>query len=247
MLNKRLISLRKKIRQNSKKVIDTLINNHCAKICLICGTTKNLTKEHVLPKWIFENNQRKQFITNINGLNQSYSKTTVYACSECNSYILGSLERHIEIWFRKADLGSELIDNEIIEKVIIWLEFIDYKFQVLNLRRKFKKVKDGEYVPYLAKIPLRIMQNISISPSRIFSNLRNSLKRLSIKSKANKMNSLIIFKTTNKSFYFFHKMNEFIFIELPKHEVAFFYFYVKEFDSPIEAHNHAMKHMKTIY
>ena len=62
MLDKKLISLRKKIRQNSKKVIDTLINNHCAKICLICGTTENLTKEHVLPKWIFENNQENNLL-----------------------------------------------------------------------------------------------------------------------------------------------------------------------------------------
>jgi len=247
MLDKKLISLRKKIRQNSKKVIDALIDNHCVKICLICGSTENLTKEHVLPKWIFENKQKKQFITNINGLNQSYSKTTVYACSECNSYILSSLERHIEIWFRQADLDSEFIDNEIIEKIIIWLEFIDYKFQVLNLRRKFRKVKDGEYVPYLAEMPLSIMQNISISPSKVFSNLRNALKRLSVKSKAIKMNSLVIFKTKNKNFHFFHKMNEFIFIELPKHEVAFFYFYNNEFNSLIKAHNHAMKHLKKIY
>ena len=171
----------------------------------------------------------------------------MYACSECNSYILGSLEHHIEIWFRQADLGSEFIDNEIIEKVIIWLELIDYKFQVLNLRRKFKKVKDGEYVPYLAKMPLSIMQNISISPSKVFSNLRNALKRISVKSKAIKMNSLVIFKTKNENIHFFHKMNEFIFIELPKHEVAFFYFYNNEFDSLVEAHNHAMKHLKKIY
>ena len=247
MIEKRLISLRNKIRHNSKKVIDALIDNHCAEICLICGSTEKLTKEHVLPKWIFENNQEKHFVTNINGLSQSYSKTTVHACSECNSYIFGALERHLEIWFRQTDLGSDFIDNEIIKKVIIWLEFIDYKFQVLNLRRKFRKVKDGEYVPYLAEMPISIMQNISISPSKVFSSLRSALKRLSVKSRANKMNSLLVFKTTNKNFHFFHKMNDFIFIELPKHEVAFFYFYIREFNTPMEAHNQAMEHMKMVY
>ena len=247
MIDKRLIYLRKKIRNNGKKVIDALIDNHCTEICLICGSNENLTKEHVLPKWIFENNQKKQFVTNINRLSQSYSKTTVFACSECNSYIFGALERHLEIWFKQADLGSDFLNNEIIEKVIIWLEFIDYKFQVLNLRRKYRKAKDGEYVPYLADMPISIMQNISVSPSKVFSNLRSALKRLSVKSKARKMNSLLVFKTTNKNFHFFHKMNEFIFIELPKHEVAFFYFYIREFDTLIEAHNQAMKHMKMVY
>ncbi len=247
MIDKRLISLRNKIRHNGKKVIDALIDNHCAEICLICGSTENLTKEHVLPKWIFENNQKKHFITNINGLRQSYSKTAVPACSECNSYILGSLERYLEVWFRQANLSFDFIDNEIIEKVIIWLELIDYKFQVLNLRRKFIKVKDGEFVPYLAEMPLSIMQNISISPSKVFSHLRSSLKRLSVKSKVKKMNSLLIFKTTNKNFHFFHKMNDFIFIELPKHEVAFFYFYIKEFVTPVEAYNQAMEYMEMVY
>ncbi|MFZ2170664.1 MAG: hypothetical protein WAW61_13635, partial [Methylococcaceae bacterium] len=89
MIEKRLISLRKIIRESSKHVAKRLIEDHEASICIICGTNENLTKEHVIPKWAFGNDQKKNFVTNINGIGQSYSKTTLPACAHCNSYVLG--------------------------------------------------------------------------------------------------------------------------------------------------------------
>ena len=135
-----------------------------------------------------------------------------------------------------------------LQKIIIWLELIDYKFQILNLRRKFRRLKDGDYIPYLANLPIAIMQdNASIPPSKVFSNVRNALKRLSIKSKESKINSLVVFKTSNESFHFFHKMNEFIFIELPDQNLALFYFYQQEFEQPKEAFDKAMEIIKKLY
>lgn len=219
MIEQRLITLRNKVRPNGKHVIDTLLSDHLANICVICGSSENLTKEHVIPKWVFENNPKSYFSTEINGINQEYSKTTIPTCSECNSHILGALERYVEITLRRSDID---FDSSVTEKIILWLEFIDYKFQVLNLRRKLKKPKNSKFIPFLADMPISIMQKMDVSPHKVFSNLRNALKKLSIKSKVNRVNSLVVYTTTNKSYHFFHKTNEFIFIELPKHQIAFF-------------------------
>lgn len=247
MIEQRLITLRKKIRLNVKRIIDTLLSNHFANICVICSSTENLTKEHVIPKWVFENNPKAYFSTEINGINQEYSKTTIPTCSECNSYIFSALERYLEIKFRQIELDDVYFDEADIEKIILWLEFIDYKFQVLNFRRKLKKPKNSKFIPFLAYIPISVMQNMDASPHKIFSNLGNALKKLSIKSKAEKVNSLVIYITTNKSYHFFHKTNEFIFIELPKHQIAFFYFINQNFNSKKEASIAAKKLIKKVY
>jgi len=247
MIEQRLVTLRKKIRLNGKHVINTLLSNHFANICAICGSTEDLTKEHVIPKWVFGNNPKAYFSTEINGINQEYSKTTIPTCSECNTYILSALERYLEIKFRQTDLDENYFDNADIEKIILWLELIDYKFQVLNFRRKLKKPKDSKFIPFLADIPISIMQKMDVSPHNIFSNLRNALKKLSIKSKAKKVNSLVIYITTNKNYHFFHKTNEFIFIELPKHQIAFFYFINQNFKNKKEASIAAKNLIKKVY
>jgi hypothetical protein len=247
MIEQRLIMLRKKIRRNGKRIVDTLIDNHAANICIICGSNKGLTKEHVIPKWTFENNPKKYFVTDVNGLRQEYIKTTLPACSECNSYVLGVLERHLELKFRQANLNQNSFDYDDLEKIILWLELIDYKFQILNLKRKFKKPSEGQFIPFLADMPVSIMQDIDLSPYKIFSTLRSALKKLSVKSKATAINSLVVFKTKNESFYFFHKTNEFIFIELASYRVAFFYFFNQRFKSEYEAYAAAWKIISEVY
>ncbi|MCX7067486.1 MAG: hypothetical protein NTW85_07325 [Methylococcales bacterium] len=247
MIEQRLVLLRKIVRKNSKYVAEQLIENHNASICIICGTSKNLTKEHVIPKWVFDNNQKKNFVTNINDISQSYSKTTLPACAHCNSYVLGVLECYLETIFTQKNLAINYFSNNEKEKIVLWLELIDYKFQALNLRRKFRKPQNGEYVPYLADIPIGIMQKMDTSPSKIFSNFRQALKKLGVKSKSDKVNSLIIFETSNESFHFFHKVNEFIFIELPNKKVALFYFIGQSFDDDREAYESAMEIIKAVY
>lgn len=248
MINRRLILLRKNIRENKKVIIDTILENHESNICIFCGSKDNLTKEHVLPKWAFGNCSEKYFTTELNGLNQKYSRTTVPACFNCNSNILGYLEYFLEQEFMNIDLKSEFFNESTIEKIIIWLEIIEYKFQILNLRRKFIKTKEGNFIPFLAKLPLSIMQaDESTSPSKVFSNVRNALHRISIKSKTRKSNSLVIFETKNKGFHFFNKLNDFLFVELPEHAIALFYFYNQEFKTAKKSHNKAMEIIKKAY
>lgn len=252
-LNKRLILLRKTIRERQGVIIDITKKNHLkkasqqTKMCIFCGASKNLTKEHMLPKWVFNNCDKRFFTTITNNTNQTYSQTTLPACKNCNSFILGYLETHIKDLFQNIDLVNNFFSNDELEKVILWLELIEYKFQFLDIKRKFNRHKDGEYIKFLANFPIAMLNNIESSPTQIFSNLRKSLKKLSVKSKENRLNSLLIFKTSNPDFHFFHKTDDFLFLELPDYGIAMFYFINKEFEQHELAHESAMNIIKTQY
>lgn len=247
-LNHRFILLRKNIRINHKKIIDSIIFQDKKDICVFCGSTKNLTKEHVIPKWVFGNRPDKSFITYTNGLSQTYNRTTVPACSVCNSNILSSLEYEIVRIFNNINLDRDYFSDKDKEYIILWLEIIEFKFQVLNMRRKFIKSKNGEYVSYLADFPISILQNnASLTPSKVFSNLRKAHKRLTIKSKCNKYNALVVFKTTNSNFHYFHKTYHFIFLELADFGLGLFYFFEREFELETQAYKEAMDIVKEVY
>ena len=248
VLIRRLISLRKKIRGNSKRVIDTLIADHNAAICVFCGSTEDLTREHVVPRWVFGKRPTRSFITTINELSQDYEKATVPACRDCNSNILGHLERCVKLLFGHIDLERGFFSDEDQEAIILWLETIDYKFQVLNLRRRFLRHKDSDFIPFLAQLPLGIMQDrASLTPSQVFSRVRNSLKRLGVKSKRKKLKSLLVFRTSNPGFGFFHRMHDFILFDLPELGIAVFHFYEREFEVHTNAHALAMDIIRDQY
>ena len=232
-VNPRLIELRKKIRANQKKIIDVLIEDHQATLCIFCGSTEELTREHVIPQWVYGRCTKRTFIINTNGSSQNYNKTTLPACKDCNSHILGLLEGHLKSEFDRVDIKSSHFTKETTELIILWLETLEYKFQVLTLRRKLNRVNGSEYSQYIGEMPISMFQGpMDTSPSKVFSNLRGSLKTLSVKSKSARINSLVVFSTTNPDFHFFHSTNNFIFIELAEFEVAFFYFIKRTFDTP---------------
>lgn len=244
-LQKRLISFRKNIMLKRKLIIDTYISNHSSNICVFCATKNNITKEHVLPKWTFEGCTKKYFNTSTNGVSQTYNRTVVPCCKHCNGFILGHLEHRIKHIFKNSDLNVNHFKEKELELIILWLETIAYKLQVMDIRRKFNKAKDSEYIPFLANFPIAIMQNhASLNPSKVFSNFRNSLKRLTTKSKFNRFNSLVVFKTKNPDFNFMHSSNNFIYLELPKYKVAFFYFIIEDFDEHKKAFEKSMKIIK---
>jgi hypothetical protein len=247
-LNDRLILLRKNIRSNQKKIIDSIISRDKLDICIFCGSPNNLTKEHVMPKWAFGNHPEINLKTNINGLSQAYIKTTVPTCSFCNTKVLSSLESELVRKFNHKDLALDDFSDKDLFNIILWLEIIEYKFQVLDMRRKFLKSKNGMFIPYLKNIPILILQNdASLSPSKVFSKLRKALKRLIIKSKSNKYNSLVLYKSTNKEYHFFHKTNEFIFLELADYGLGLFYFFEQKFVYSKQAQKEAMSIIKKVY
>ena len=215
---------------------------------MFCAVSDNLTKEHVLPKWTFENCDKKFFVTDINGSEQTYNKATIPVCANCNNNLLGSIESYIKTLFSTKNLTVDFFDSEEIQNIIRWLEIIEYKFQLLEIRRKFLKSKDFQYLEYLKDIPISIMrENIGFSPYKAISQIRLAQKRVTQKSKIKNKNSLVIFKTKNKDFYFFHHLNDFIFLELPKYGIALFYFYSRNFESNQIANDNAMKIISSVY
>jgi hypothetical protein len=239
-IDKKLKLIRTSARQNSRLIINHIVDTKISRltprkmltfeICSFCGAKDNLTKEHVIPQWTYESSTEKFFTTNMNGLDQTYNKTTVPACAECNNERLSSLELYLTQTFSKINLPTEYFDNDDLSHIIRWLEIIDYKFQVLNAKRIFLAHKEKGYFSSLADIPLSILrESVNYSPSKAVTEIRRSLKRLTIKDKSQHLNSLTIFKTKNKGFHFFHKMDDFIFIEIPQFKIALFYFYKKTF------------------
>ncbi len=223
----KLRNLRVKLRQNSKEIIDDVLDRHVPRIssknkskkeiCVFCANKDKLTKEHVLPKWTFENCTKKFFVTDINGSEQTYNKTTVPVCANCNNNLLASIESYIISIFKETDLSKSYFSNEQLDNIIRWLEIIEYKFQLLEIRRKFIKSKFSQHIEYLRDIPVSIMRaDIDYSPNKAVTQIRTSQKRVTEKSKISNENSLVIFKTKNENFYFFHQLNDYIFLELPK-------------------------------
>ena len=249
--------LRTTLRNNSKVIVGNIIENYIqrnkkvlspVKICMFCGSTNEITKEHVLPRWLFEKDTKRFFVTDINGLEQTYNKTTIPACANCNSDILNTLEKHINHLLRNRNIKENAFSKEEIGNIIRWLELIDYKFQILDVIRKFKASKQGGYIHYLANFPISVLRaNTNYSPTKVVAEIRRSQKRITSKRKELNLNSLISFKTYNQSFYFFHQMNDFIFIELPKQQIALFYFYVKKFKDKISAYEEAMAIIREVY
>jgi len=254
----KLKNLRVKLRQNSKAIMNDVVVRHVPRIssknkskkeiCVFCANQDNLTKEHVLPKWTFEGCTKEFFVTDINGSEQTYNKTTIPVCADCNNNLLGNIERYIISILNDTDLSNSFFNNQQLQNIIRWLEIIEYKFQLLEIRRKFIKSKSSQYLEYLRDIPVSIMRsNIDYSPIKAVTQVRLSQRRVTQKSKDSNQNSLVVFKTKNESFYFFHHLNDFIFLELPKFGIALFYFYSREFENVEDAKNEAMEIIKTVY
>lgn len=247
-LEAKLTTFRKKIRANQSKTTKEIIHNHSANICIFCGSPEQLTREHVIPQWAYNHCAKRTFITTTNKTSQTYNKTTVPACSDCNTNLLGYLERTLKHEFEAIDVRSKGFSQKNLELIILWLETLEYKFQVLDLRRNLNRVQGSPYIPYIANMPISMFQGpVETSPFKVFSNLRGALRTLSKKSKLDRLNSLCVLYTKNPDFHFFHSTNNYIFIELAEFNVAFFYFYKKSFASCSDAQRSAQEIVEREY
>jgi len=248
------------INQNRKQVVDyiseTFINrdNGRAKptkgpcICFFCGAAGPVTREHVLPRWAFGKDPRRWFTTTINGQSQSYDKSTVPCCQQCNNEVLNEMEKAVNAILSDRDVKIDPLSDRELEPIIAWLELIDYKFQVISIARRFVAHKDHGFNDYLSDFPISVLDPaFNYSPNKVLQVLRGRMRQMGVKSKAKRLNSLVIFKTHNTSFYFFNKMDDFIFLEMPHKGVALFYFYKQEFESTEAARDAAMEKIKDNY
>lgn len=238
LLNKKLIQFRKNVRKNKKNIINNILRMDEANICIFCGTNQNLSKEHVIPKWLFEKKDDAFFIGTLNKAKKTYQKTTVTACKTCNSDLLGYLEDYI---LKNLKFPYNPDDLDVI---ILWLEIIDYKFIVHDFNTRFiKNYESREMIPYLRDFTL--MELREDFPWRT---LVKAIDRLIIKKKNKRINSFVFYNSKNPSKNILHTNNEFIFIESPKLKCAVFYFLQESFetenDSAKKAWSIIQKHYK---
>ncbi len=248
--------LRKHFKLNGKAIIDHIKRNHFEPgnfagendICSFCGEDSKLTKEHVLPKWCYQNDPSRNFETLINGTKQLFMKTVIPACPTCNNETLSKIEKNILELFQTTDLDNEYYEYEQSLNIIRWLEIIDYKFHVLNFRRKYLRGKSEEFNPIFKEVPMSVMRlNIDLSPYKALSQLRNSQARIKKSAKDSKYYSLVFWKSKNKDDFFFHTMDEYIYIEFPEFKMAMFYFFKKEFENNYEAEKEAKQIIHSQY
>jgi len=146
------------------------------------------------------------------------------------------------------DAKTDPFTDQELEAIIAWLELIDYKFQVISITRRFLAHKQHGFNDYLSDFPISVLDPaFDYSPSKVRQVLQAGMRRMGVKSKAKHVNSLVTFKTRNTSFHFFHKIDGFIFLEMPHKGIALFYFYQQEFDSPEAARDASMEKIKANY
>lgn len=239
--------LRHKIRRSQSLVMDAFDKNHKIDICFFCGSVDGLTKEHVIPQWVFDEKKEVGFFNNAaNDQPQKYIQSTIPACERCNNVLLSCIEGYVKSLLEERE-GGAYSESEL-DVIIWWLQSIEFKLQVLDLRRDFLKHKNGPFIPFLKDIPLGIMRNhASNEPYEILREVRAARRDLIKKKKSRKRNSLVVFETTNQSMHFFHKTSQFIFLEMPQVGIAFFFFFHDEFPAARDAYDKAMDLIKKFY
>lgn len=252
-IESKLLEIRKIARERGKYVMGKLFDDYLTGLrtktkfpsCSFCGDEKTLTKEHIVPKWVFESNPEKSFKSDVNQLDQKYIKATIPLCRKCNSDLFNSVERKIQKALSEVDLKTTFYSPEDWLLIIRWLEIIDFKFQVWDLRTEFKRHKKVEYIPALADFSIAFMRDISVRS--VTTKTRKSLKRIATKDKSKRISYLLVGNTKNESFHYIHTSGEFIFIEIPLYNKFFFYFYEKEFKNESHAKKEAFKIIKSVY
>ncbi len=209
-------------------------------ICIFCKSTLNLTKEHVIPKWLFEKNVKSTFVSSVNRQTQSYNKAVVPACSNCNNTILAEIEKHIVRIIGDMDRGSKLNIGDYSD-IIRWLEILEYKLQVYDCRRKYIKYANSQYDTSWGTLPLSVMRHfMDFNPFLVLKYLRRAQRRITVKSKNDRLLSLVIFHTTKAHFNFFTQPDEYIYISFPMYNIAVFYFLREKFYDNREAYEEAL-------
>lgn len=200
-----------------------------AEICVFCGSTANLTREHVIPKWVFSGDVNLKYISAINRQTQTYNKTVIPACSICNNSILGIIESQIKEIITKHIFLKEQ-GEQSASNIMRWLELLDYKTQIYDCRRLYLKYLNDDYDSQWGIFPLAMMRHFNeLKPFGPFDYLRSTQRRITIKEKNSRINSFVIFRPKKPHFDFFVKPTEYIYISFSMTNIAFFYFFKKNF------------------
>jgi len=200
-------------------------------ICVFCNSSSNITKEHVLPRWLIEDELNNTMTSIVNKQTLIYNRAVVPACSGCNNSVLAFIEKNIINTIQRLDISGDCSDEDLAN-IIRWLEIIDYKLQVLDCRRKYIKYENSEYDSTWGKFPVSMMRHfITMNPWKSYDWLRNSQRRIIVKEKiCENMNHFVIMRPRKAHFNFFNQPNQYIFLTFSTCRLAIFYFFKMRFD-----------------
>lgn len=216
-------------------------------ICVFCHSSSKLTREHVLPRWLFEKDTSSSFVSSVNRQIQTYNKAVIPVCAYCNNSVLAPIEKFtIDTIHRLAAAETRYIDD--LCHIMRWLEIMDYKGQVYDCRRKYIKYGRGDYDEDWGIFTVAMMRHfIDMDPLKAQDYLRSTQRRITVKEKIDRLNSFVVFKTREPHFNFFVQPNEYIFVSAPMFNVAFFYFFRRKFRDPLEASETALLIMHKVF
>ena len=125
-IDKSFLEIRKIVRTQGKYVMQKLFDDYLTGLitkkripsCFLCGSEKNITKEHILPRWVFESNDKHFFTSDVNQLNQSYIRATIPACLFCNSLLLNNVEKYIQKTLSEVNLKTRYYSEDEWENVM---------------------------------------------------------------------------------------------------------------------------------
>jgi hypothetical protein len=252
-IDSKLRYLRVKLRKHGTAICEDVFRRHHPtteknkpEICIFCASTSKITKEHVLPKWLFEKDTGVSFVSSVNRQIQTFNKAVIPTCADCNNAILAPIENHVLRIIQDLN-GSEYCFVEDLNDIIRWMEILDYKCQIYDCRRKYIKYASSAYDPDWAGFPVAMMRHfIDGNPFKALDYLRSAKRRITIKAKSKRLKSFLIFQTAKPNFDFFTQPNEYIYISLPMTNMAFFFFLRKQFENIKSASKEALHIIKKV-
>lgn len=205
-MNQTILTLLQSIEKNFE------ISDYGKECCIICGTDKNITKEHLLPKWVFENDVKKSFFISPEDTLYSYRLSYLPCCKTCNSSVLGNFEHHIREILKKENKNFTISEKE---DIIFWIKYLDFKFKIFGVEKACHKNTKS-------KSNIGLWDKPRNNPKNFFYDLFDLPATT---------NSLIISEPKQKNFDFFYWKDHYFSITLPQCNVSIIYFFTNKIEN----------------
>ena len=205
-MNQTILTLLQSIEKNFE------ISDYGKECCIICGTDKNITKEHLLPKWVFENDVKKSFFISPEDTLYSYRLSYLPCCKTCNSSVLGNFEHHIREILKRENKNFTISEKE---DIIFWIKYLDFKFKIFGVEKACHKNTKSKSNIGLWDKPIN-------NPKNFFYDLFDLPATT---------NSLIISEPKQKNFDFFYWKDHYFSITLPQCNVSIIYFFTNKIEN----------------
>lgn len=205
-MNQTILTLLQSIEKNFE------ISDYGKECCIICGTNKNITKEHLLPKWVFENDVKKSFFISPEDTLYSYRLSYLPCCKTCNSSVLGNFEHHIREILKRENKNFTISEKE---DIIFWIKYLDFKFKIFGVEKACHRNTKS-------KSNIGLWDKPRNNPKNFFYDLFDLPATT---------NSLIISEPKQKNFDFFYWKDHYFSITLPQCNVSIIYFFTNKIEN----------------